>query len=76
MLAKDELVSILQRCIEVLDSSTEKQLGNTTQKIKDFLTQFQNLDGKCNIPPCQSFNQSVIKTPRCQSADQSLKVTS
>ncbi|XP_021077776.1 origin recognition complex subunit 3 isoform X5 [Mus pahari] len=44
MLAKDELVSILHRCIEVLNSSTEKQLGNTTQKIKDFLTQFQNLD--------------------------------
>ncbi|XP_021015651.1 origin recognition complex subunit 3 isoform X3 [Mus caroli] len=46
MLAKDELVSILQRCIEVLNSSTEKQLGNATQKIKDFLTQFQNLDAE------------------------------
>ena len=51
MLAKEELVSVLEKCCEVLSSSAEKQLGSTTQKVKDFLTQFQNLDGKCKMLP-------------------------
>lgn len=54
MLAKDELMGILEQCVKVLNSSTEKQLSNTAQKIKGFLTQFQNLDGKCNILPIDS----------------------
>ncbi|XP_021015650.1 origin recognition complex subunit 3 isoform X2 [Mus caroli] len=63
MLAKDELVSILQRCIEVLNSSTEKQLGNATQKIKDFLTQFQNLDeSKEEEDACGSQPKGLQKT--------------
>uniref|UniRef100_A0A8C6WDQ3 Origin recognition complex subunit 3 n=1 Tax=Nannospalax galili TaxID=1026970 RepID=A0A8C6WDQ3_NANGA len=44
MLAKDELITILEKCFEVLNSSSEKQLGSTIKKIEDFLSQFQNLD--------------------------------
>ncbi|XP_031222263.1 origin recognition complex subunit 3 isoform X1 [Mastomys coucha] len=64
MLAKDELISILQQCIEVLNSSTEEQLGNTTQKIKDFLTQFQNLDAdnKEEEDACGSQPKGLQKT--------------
>ncbi|GAB1288372.1 Origin recognition complex subunit 3 [Apodemus speciosus] len=64
MLAKDELMSILQQCIEVLNSSTENQLGNTTQKIKDFLTQFQNLDAdsKEEEDACGSQPKALQKT--------------
>ncbi|XP_060229431.1 origin recognition complex subunit 3 isoform X2 [Meriones unguiculatus] len=63
MLAKDELMSILQKCIEVLNSSTEMQLGNTTQKIKDFLMLFQNLDdSKEDEDACGSQIKGLQKT--------------
>ncbi|XP_051017389.1 origin recognition complex subunit 3 isoform X1 [Acomys russatus] len=64
MLAKDELTNILQKCIEVLNSSTEKQLGNTAQKIKDFLAQFQNLDAdsKEDEDACGSEAKGLQKT--------------
>lgn len=44
MLAKDELVTILQKCFKVFKSSSEKQLGNAAKKIEEFLAQFQSLD--------------------------------
>ncbi|XP_052571446.1 origin recognition complex subunit 3 isoform X1 [Peromyscus californicus insignis] len=64
MLAKDELMSILQNCFEVLNSSTEKQLGSTTQKVKDLLTQFQNLDAdsKEEEDACGSQPKGLQKT--------------
>ncbi|XP_027259204.1 origin recognition complex subunit 3 isoform X5 [Cricetulus griseus] len=64
MLAKDELMSILQKCFEVLHSSTTKQLGSTTQKVKDFLTQFQNLDAdsKEEEDACGSQSKGLQKT--------------
>ncbi|XP_041523386.1 origin recognition complex subunit 3 [Microtus oregoni] len=63
MLAKDELVSVLEKCCEVLSSSAEKQLGSTTQKVKDFLTQFQNLDdSKEEEDACGSQPKGLQKT--------------
>ncbi|KAL6092379.1 hypothetical protein STEG23_016460 [Scotinomys teguina] len=63
MLAKDELMSILRNCLEVLNSSPEKQLCSTTQKVKDFLTQFQNLgDNKEEEDACGSQSKGLQKT--------------
>ncbi|XP_045150269.1 origin recognition complex subunit 3 isoform X2 [Echinops telfairi] len=44
MLAKDELVIILEKCFTVFKSSSGKQFGSTAQRIEDFLAQFQSLD--------------------------------
>ncbi|XP_063143660.1 origin recognition complex subunit 3 isoform X3 [Rattus norvegicus] len=63
MLAKDELMGILEQCVKVLNSSTEKQLSNTAQKIKGFLTQFQNLDdSKEEEDACGSQPKGLQKT--------------
>eukprot|EP00073_Rattus_norvegicus_P036307 XP_008761844.1 PREDICTED: origin recognition complex subunit 3 isoform X2 [Rattus norvegicus] len=64
MLAKDELMGILEQCVKVLNSSTEKQLSNTAQKIKGFLTQFQNLDAdsKEEEDACGSQPKGLQKT--------------
>ncbi|XP_022282043.1 origin recognition complex subunit 3 isoform X2 [Canis lupus baileyi] len=44
MLAKDELMTILQKCFKIFKSTSEKQLGSTAKRIEEFLAQFQNLD--------------------------------
>ncbi|XP_020019385.1 origin recognition complex subunit 3 isoform X2 [Castor canadensis] len=44
MLAKDELMTILQKCFKVFNSSSEKQLGSTAKRIEEFLAEFQSLD--------------------------------
>ncbi|KAM9059882.1 origin recognition complex subunit 3 isoform 2-T2 [Megaptera novaeangliae] len=44
MLAKDDLMAMLQKCFKVFKSSSEKQLGNTAKRIEEFLAQFQSLD--------------------------------
>ncbi|XP_058516891.1 origin recognition complex subunit 3 isoform X2 [Ochotona princeps] len=44
MLAKDELMTMLQKCSSVFKSSSENQLDNTAKKIEEFLAQFQSLD--------------------------------
>ncbi|XP_057593704.1 origin recognition complex subunit 3 isoform X3 [Hippopotamus amphibius kiboko] len=46
MLAKDELMTMLQKCFKVFKSSSEKQLGNTEKRIEEFLAQFQSLDAE------------------------------
>ncbi|XP_032131180.1 origin recognition complex subunit 3 isoform X2 [Sapajus apella] len=43
MLAKDELMIILEKCFKVF-KSCEKHLGSTAKRIEEFLAQFQNLD--------------------------------
>lgn len=54
MLAKDELMTILEKCFKVFKSSSEKQLGSTAKKIEELLAQFQSLDGE-NIISCQFY---------------------
>uniref|UniRef100_A0A2I3H665 Origin recognition complex subunit 3 n=1 Tax=Nomascus leucogenys TaxID=61853 RepID=A0A2I3H665_NOMLE len=44
MLAKDELMTILEKCFKVFKSSCEKHLGSTAKRIQEFLAQFQSLD--------------------------------
>ncbi|CAI9164352.1 unnamed protein product [Rangifer tarandus platyrhynchus] len=44
LLAKDELMAMLQNCLKVFQSSSAKELGNTVKKIEEFLAQFQSLD--------------------------------
>ncbi|XP_049752874.1 origin recognition complex subunit 3 isoform X3 [Elephas maximus indicus] len=46
MLAKDELMIILQKCFSVFKSSSGKQLGSTAKRIEEFLAQFQSLDAE------------------------------
>ncbi|XP_039075371.1 origin recognition complex subunit 3 isoform X5 [Hyaena hyaena] len=46
MLAKDELMTILEKCFKVFKSSSEKQLGSTEKRIEEFLAQFQSLDAE------------------------------
>ncbi|XP_032131181.1 origin recognition complex subunit 3 isoform X3 [Sapajus apella] len=45
MLAKDELMIILEKCFKVF-KSCEKHLGSTAKRIEEFLAQFQNLDAE------------------------------
>ncbi|XP_029800600.1 origin recognition complex subunit 3 isoform X3 [Suricata suricatta] len=46
MLAKDELMTILQKCLKVFKTSSEEQLGSTAKRIEEFLAQFQSLDAE------------------------------
>ncbi|XP_034621955.1 origin recognition complex subunit 3 isoform X2 [Trachemys scripta elegans] len=48
MLAKDELVAILQKCVEIFISSPGKQFSNTVEKLEEFLARFQNLEAETN----------------------------
>ncbi|XP_053566504.1 origin recognition complex subunit 3 isoform X2 [Bombina bombina] len=44
MLAKDELMATLQKCVEVLKPYSGKQLGNALEKLEEFLVLFQSLE--------------------------------
>uniref|UniRef100_A0A8C3UVM6 Origin recognition complex subunit 3 n=1 Tax=Catharus ustulatus TaxID=91951 RepID=A0A8C3UVM6_CATUS len=44
MLNKTDLVTMLQQCVEILMSSSGKEFDKTSEKLKEFLTQFQNLE--------------------------------
>ncbi|XP_060061484.1 origin recognition complex subunit 3 isoform X1 [Erinaceus europaeus] len=46
MLAKDELMTMLQKCFEILKSSPEKQINIMANSIEEFLAQFQSLDAQ------------------------------
>ncbi|XP_069743459.1 origin recognition complex subunit 3 isoform X2 [Narcine bancroftii] len=44
MMAKDELVCLLQKCIEVLQASEHESLTQAIKTLEDFLAKFQKLD--------------------------------
>ncbi|XP_069707356.1 origin recognition complex subunit 3 isoform X1 [Phaenicophaeus curvirostris] len=46
MLNKSDLVTMLQQCVEILVSSSGKEFDKTVEKLKEFLTQFQQLEGE------------------------------
>ncbi|XP_066035674.1 origin recognition complex subunit 3 isoform X2 [Chamaea fasciata] len=48
MLNKTDLVSMLQQCVEILMSSSGKEFEKTVEKLKEFLTQFQNLEAEAS----------------------------
>uniref|UniRef100_A0A8D2PB39 Origin recognition complex subunit 3 n=1 Tax=Zosterops lateralis melanops TaxID=1220523 RepID=A0A8D2PB39_ZOSLA len=71
MLNKTDLVSMLQQCVEILMSSSGKEFDKTVEKLKEFLTQFQNLEGGCapsciplqnNCLPCSLMHHFFLKT--------------
>lgn len=45
MLAKDELVATLNKCLEVLKPYSGQQLDKEVKKVKEFLAYFQSLEG-------------------------------
>lgn len=47
MLNKSDLVTMLQQCVEIFVSSSGKEFDKTVEKLKEFLTQFQKLEGGC-----------------------------
>uniref|UniRef100_A0A8C3BWU0 Origin recognition complex subunit 3 n=1 Tax=Cairina moschata TaxID=8855 RepID=A0A8C3BWU0_CAIMO len=47
MLNKCDLVTMLQKCVEILVSSPGKEFDKTVEKLKEFLTQFQKLEEAC-----------------------------
>uniref|UniRef100_A0A8C3BW74 Origin recognition complex subunit 3 n=1 Tax=Cairina moschata TaxID=8855 RepID=A0A8C3BW74_CAIMO len=49
MLNKCDLVTMLQKCVEILVSSPGKEFDKTVEKLKEFLTQFQKLEGGCAL---------------------------
>ncbi|XP_066110339.1 origin recognition complex subunit 3 isoform X3 [Saccopteryx bilineata] len=57
MLAKDELMIILQKCFNVLKSS-EEQLGSTAKGIEELLAQLQSLDAEAKEEEDTSGSQS------------------
>uniref|UniRef100_A0A8C5JJ28 Origin recognition complex subunit 3 n=1 Tax=Junco hyemalis TaxID=40217 RepID=A0A8C5JJ28_JUNHY len=48
MLNKTDLVTMLQQCVEILMSSSEKEFDRAVEKLKEFLTQFQNLEAEAS----------------------------
>ncbi|KAG8582190.1 hypothetical protein GDO81_007949 [Engystomops pustulosus] len=46
MLAKDELVATLHKCLEVLEPYSGRKLDSTVCRIKEFMTQFKCLEGE------------------------------
>ncbi|XP_040094757.1 origin recognition complex subunit 3 isoform X5 [Oryx dammah] len=58
LLAKDELMAMLQNCFKVFQYSSAKELGNTAKKIEEFLAQFQSLDAETKEEEDTSQSQS------------------
>lgn len=46
MLAKDELISLLQRCLEILQQSKSKKMKSALSQLTELLAKFKQLDGK------------------------------
>lgn len=46
MLAKDELITILEKCLNIFKLSSEKHLSSTAKRIEEFLAQFPSLDAE------------------------------
>ncbi|XP_015280229.1 PREDICTED: origin recognition complex subunit 3 [Gekko japonicus] len=44
MLAKEELIANLKKCVEIITSSSAKCLGSCTEKLEEYLGQFKNLE--------------------------------
>ena len=46
MLAKDELIVMLQRCVEILRPVKSKKMKATLCQLEEMLVKFKQLDGK------------------------------
>ncbi|KAI6071377.1 Origin recognition complex subunit 3 isoform X1 [Aix galericulata] len=63
MLNKCDLVTMLQKCVEILVSSPGKEFDKTVEKLKEFLTQFQKLEV---AEACQERDESVSSQKELQ----------
>ncbi|XP_068195277.1 origin recognition complex subunit 3 isoform X2 [Antennarius striatus] len=61
MLAKDELVRMLQRCEEILQPVKSKKMRNTVVQLKDLLTTFKQLDISAETPCVEDTITSPVK---------------
>ncbi|XP_060092889.1 origin recognition complex subunit 3 isoform X2 [Heteronotia binoei] len=62
MLAKDELIAILKKCVEIITSSSVKCLGSCTEKLEEYLGQFKNLEGTWQYKTVSSLKEIQKKT--------------
>lgn len=46
MLAKDELIALLQRCVEILQPVKSKKMKKALVQLEDLLAKFKQLDSK------------------------------
>ncbi|XP_031134931.2 origin recognition complex subunit 3 isoform X1 [Sander lucioperca] len=51
MLAKDELIALLQRCAEILQPAKSKKIKSALVQLEDMLTKFKQLDTVAAEPP-------------------------
>ncbi|KAM9196573.1 origin recognition complex subunit 3 isoform 2-T2 [Mergus octosetaceus] len=63
MLNKCDLVTMLEKCVEILVSSPGKEFDKTVEKLKEFLTQFQKLEV---AEACQERDESVSSQKELQ----------
>uniref|UniRef100_A0A8D0A1M3 Origin recognition complex subunit 3 n=1 Tax=Sander lucioperca TaxID=283035 RepID=A0A8D0A1M3_SANLU len=54
MLAKDELIALLQRCAEILQPAKSKKIKSALVQLEDMLTKFKQLDSKYHLSPPES----------------------
>ncbi|XP_038584931.1 origin recognition complex subunit 3 isoform X2 [Micropterus salmoides] len=52
MLAKDELIALLQRCAEIMRPVKSKKMKNALVQLEDLLAKFEQLDISAETPPC------------------------
>ncbi|XP_041667917.1 origin recognition complex subunit 3 [Cheilinus undulatus] len=52
MLAKDELIVLLQRCVEILQPVKSKKMKSARVQLEELLAKFKQLDIAAETPPC------------------------
>ncbi|XP_060918837.1 origin recognition complex subunit 3 isoform X2 [Labrus mixtus] len=52
MLAKDELIALLQRCLEILQPVKSKKMKNARVQLEELLAKLKQLDIAAEAPPC------------------------
>uniref|UniRef100_A0A4W6F619 Origin recognition complex subunit 3 n=1 Tax=Lates calcarifer TaxID=8187 RepID=A0A4W6F619_LATCA len=61
MLAKDELITLLQRCAETLQSVKSKKMKNALVQLEELLTKFKQLDTVETAPTVEESFTSPVK---------------
>lgn len=46
MLAKDELIALLQKCVEILQAAKAKKMKSALVQLEDMLAKFKQLDSE------------------------------
>lgn len=46
MLAKDELMALLQKCVDTLESVKSKRMKKALSELKELLSKFEQMDGE------------------------------